>query len=115
MWMQVVVCMVLSILTAVSAAVQLGMGAGSAVADYAVFKNNNGGYVPYNSANYSSSAAFQYFDYFGCSDKQRDMYLTVSNLYAQCIGAIRFHSLTIFILLLFTNIVEHFPFSHKNC
>jgi hypothetical protein len=76
---QVVIFMSLSIVAAVSAAVQLGMGATAAVADHAMFKDlNTDLYVPYHYVNhYNSSSAWSYFTYYGCSDLQREKYLTV--------------------------------------
>jgi len=89
--------MVLSILAAVSAAVQLGMGAGSAVVDHATLKDNVvGGYVPYHYVNASSSASWRYFTIFGCSATQREKYPTVKSqlfLFAVCIQPSTFSGL----------------------
>lgn len=70
----IVTHMVFAILAAVSATVQLGMGAGSAVADHYLIR----GYF-YNSARADSSGSFLFFQNFGCSNTQRDSYYTGAN------------------------------------
>lgn len=65
--------MVFAILAAVSATVQLGMGAGSAVADYFQIKHRF-----FNAAEPESSGSWLFFQTFGCSDTQRETYSTVS-------------------------------------
>jgi hypothetical protein len=70
----IVTHMVFAILAAVSATVQLGMGAGSAVADFYLVR----GYF-YSKANYESSGSYLFFQNFGCSETQRDSYYTGAN------------------------------------
>lgn len=70
----IVTHMVFAILAAVSATVQLGMGAGSAVADHYLLR----GYF-YNSANLSSSGTYSFLANFACSDTQRNSYFTYAN------------------------------------
>lgn len=74
--------MIMSIIAACTAAVQLGMGAGSAVADYAalqVSRNYQTGDL--NAALYNYHSGLDYFFLFGCSDTQRSTYWTVSLTY----------------------------------
>lgn len=71
--------MVMSIIAACTAAVQLGMGAGSAAADFAgekisaAYNTNDLNVFLWNHHN-----ALDYFLLFGCSDTQRSTYWTVS-------------------------------------
>jgi hypothetical protein len=67
--------MILSIVAACTAAVQLGMGAGSAVADYAGLKVSRGT-DSLDAALWNYHSGLDYFVLFGCSDKQRDTYWT---------------------------------------
>lgn len=69
--------MVFSIIAAVSATVQLAMGAGSAVADFYRVRP-----FFYNSANLTSSSQYMFFTAFACSDTQRTSYNTVGTVHA---------------------------------
>lgn len=69
--------MILSIIAACTAAVQLGMGAGSAVADYAGLKTSHKA-DSLDAALWNYNSGLDYFVVFGCSYKQRHTYWTVS-------------------------------------
>jgi hypothetical protein len=77
---QVTTHMIFSILAVATAAVQLGMGAGSAVADHVALKvsRDNENLKDFLKDHYSSG--LDYFFRFGCSDKQRSTYPTVRSL-----------------------------------
>jgi hypothetical protein len=69
--------LIMSIIAACTAAVQLGMGAGSAAADYSILKASSKGAPDLNSALVDSwSGGLDYFFKFGCSDEQRATYWT---------------------------------------
>lgn len=85
--------MIFAIIAACTATVQLGMGVGSAVADYSALKASNGGqdlghFLGYQnrtgggpqasdfSPYYGYSNGLDYFFRFGCSAKQRNTYWT---------------------------------------
>jgi hypothetical protein len=69
--------LIMSIIAACTAAVQLGMGAGSAAADYAGMKVADTS-SSLNAALYNYHSGLDYFVVFGCMDKQRETYWTVS-------------------------------------
>jgi hypothetical protein len=64
--------MIMSIIAACSSAVQLGMGAGSAVADHTAKKS----YDSLEKALFNYSNGLDYFMQFGCIKLQRDTYWT---------------------------------------
>jgi hypothetical protein len=67
--------LIMSIIAACTAAVQLGMGAGSAAADYAG-KRVAGTSGSLDAALYNYHSGLDYFVVFGCTDQQRDTYWT---------------------------------------
>jgi hypothetical protein len=75
--------MVICIIVAIAACVQLAMGTGSATADHQIHKKNTGTWSIYfyqgNVQDYHSSSAFAYFYDFGCGQKQRTKYATGGN------------------------------------
>jgi hypothetical protein len=79
----VIAHMVLSVITAVAACVQLAMGTSSAVADYQTTKKEHGSWSIYFDSlgldHYRTSSAFNYFDMWGCSTRQRNSYATRFN------------------------------------
>jgi hypothetical protein len=80
---KVTVHMVLCIIVAIAACVQLAMGTGSATADHQITKKVHGGWSIYfyqgNVEHYKSSSAFYYFYNWGCGQKQREKYATTGN------------------------------------
>lgn len=69
--------LILSIIAAAAAAVQLGMGAGSAAFDYVAKKeyHRNSGTI-FDILQSSDRSGLDYFFLFGCTDRQRDTYWT---------------------------------------